>query len=234
MLKLIIKAVLAVLAKKPAAPAVFDTAERIVRALERRGAKIARGPGERNIVYVEGATFRDDADGNTLYEKNDDAPDMWNDVRLLLQFASGKPVITHWWQATTEPGKRYTVAPIASDGAGAARIILGYQECWQVGLHRGYEALAQTGGMCSVTRDKNKDYKRDGDKVTTGWYGINQHHGHDVDADGSIGPHSAGCLVVPGVADHRAFMAELKSDPRYRANPKHVWGTTVIEAAELD
>ncbi|MPZ36305.1 MAG: peptidoglycan-binding protein [Rhodospirillales bacterium] len=210
---------------------VMTTAERMIRAAERCGAKIARGEGEVNIIYVEGADFEDDPDSETFFKANGNAPNKWNDVRAVVMFDGGTPYIHSWWQATTEPGTRYTVQPI--NASGAARIKLGYQECWQVGTHRGYEALAQWGNAVVVKRDKNKDYKRDGDAEGTGWYGINQHHGWDA-PENNIGANSAGCLVGRTIEGHREFMALVKTDPRYIANKKHVFGTTVIEAAELD
>jgi hypothetical protein len=241
MLKAIVQFILAIVkarstapgpAPKPA-PLALTTAQKLIRAAERRGAKIARGEGEVNIIYVEGADFWDDPlSGDTFYKANGNAPDKWNDVRIVVVFEDGAPILHSWWQATTEPGTYYTsTKPLSTEGA--ARIKLGYQECWQVGTHRGYEALAQWGNVVVVTRDKNKDYKRAGDSETTGWYGINQHHGHNASVN-SIGPHSAGCLVVRDVDAHREFMTLVKTDPRYIANKKHIFGTTVIEVADLD
>lgn len=237
MLKAIVQLLVAIFgAKKPAPVSVtqkLTTAGRIIRALDRRGATVHRNDGEVNIVYVEGADFEDDSQLVTFYRPNGNKPNLWNDVRVVVMFDKGEPFIHSWWQATTEPGFRYTEHPIASDGAGAARIKLGQQKSWIVGLHRGYEALVQQGGVVTVTRDKNKDYKRDGDKETTGYYGINQHHGFDA-PENDIGPHSAGCLVGREIEGHREFMALVKSDPRYKANKRFVFDTTVIEAAELD
>ena len=62
---------------------------------------IARHPDCVNIVYVEGM----DGDGTP----NDDAPDAFNDLRLLLRInKAGNPEIVASWQATTEPGTYYT------------------------------------------------------------------------------------------------------------------------------
>lgn len=214
-------------------------AARLVRNMEHRGALIDRNPGEVNLVYGEAVTLKVVND-ELVAERNDNAPDKWNDVRCVLQFENGKPYLRAWWQATTEPGRKYVMNPVSGAVAeGAARIALGYQRCWQVGKHRasspgGHEALVQTGAAIMVLRDKNKDFKRDGDKVTKGFYGINQHGPGNADASlSSIGGHSAGCLVVPRVADHKALMAIVKADPRYRANPKFVFGTTVLEAVDF-
>jgi hypothetical protein len=199
-------------------------AARIVAAAEKRGARIDRGPGELNIVYVEGV----EPDGTP----NANRSNAFDDVRYVIGFRDGAPQIIGAWEATTQTGRLYTENPVEDARAlGAAIIALGQQRCWQFGLHRGYEALVQSGGAISVDRDKNKNYVRD-DLVTTGWYGINQHHAFDAPRD-DIGSHSAGCMVGRTVAGHHEFMALVKSDPRYRADPKFVFATTVITADDL-
>ena len=198
----------------------FDLAARIVRAMEQRGYAVDRAAGEINIVYVEGAS----ADG----VPNGDAANAFNDRRMLIRFEGAAPTIVGNWPATTEPGRRYTVQPI--NAGGAARIAFGQYRAWQVGMHRGHhEALVQTGGTVTVCRDANKDYERDGDRQTTGFYGINQHHGYDFPQD-DIRTASAGCLVGRTVAGHREFMALVKSDPRYRADNRFAFRTTLLPA----
>lgn len=204
-----------------------ELASRIVRAMTARGYTIDKGEGEVNIVYVEGMN----PDGS----RNANRPNAFDDLRVTFSYQGGKPVVSGLWEATTQPGKRFTEHPVAAARAlGAAIIVHGQQRCWQVGLHRqSYEALVQTGGPVTICRDKNMDYRRDGDRQTTGFYGINQHHGGDA-PKGDIGGHSAGCLVTPKVRDHQAFMRIVKSDPRYRADRKFVFATTVMPAAWLD
>src|SRR5690606_21938573 len=102
---------------------------------------------------------------------------------------------------------------------------------WRVGTHHagrrsGHEALVQTGGAVTVCRDANKDHLRNGDARRTGWFGINQHWGYDLPADDIRGA-SAGCLVGRTRQGHRAFMALLKRDPRYRADPSFIFATTI-------
>ena len=76
---------------------------------------LARVPGYRNIVYVEGAN----ADGSA----NDDKPNRFNDKRIVLEVdKNGKPSILDQWKATTEPGSFYTLNP--HNDKGAARIAL--------------------------------------------------------------------------------------------------------------
>jgi hypothetical protein len=197
-----------------------DLAARIVRAMEMRDYTVDRGAGEINIVYLEGAA----ADG----APNDDAPNAFNDRRIVIRFEGGAPAIVGNWQATTEPGRRYTERPI--NAGGAARIAFGQYRAWHVGMHRGHhEALVQTGGPVTVCRDANKDYQRERDRRTTGFYGINQHHGYDF-PEQDIRTASAGCLVGRTVVGHREFMAIVKSDPRYRIDKRFVFRTTILPA----
>ena len=76
-----------------------------------------------------------------------------------------------------------------------------------------HESLTQAADV-SVFRDFDKDRKRTGDKVDTGSFGLNQHHGSDASRT-SIGKTSAGCLVGRTVKEHEEFMEIVKQDPRY-------------------
>ena len=147
-------------------PGVSDLAHLVVAAMERKGYQVDRGPGELNIVYVEGMN----SDGTP----NADEANKWNDLRLLIRFEGGAPKIVGEWAATTEPGRYYTDHPV--NPLGAARIEFGQYKAWQVGIHHeSHEALVQTGGEVTVCRDLNKDGQRTGDKRQTGEFGINQH-----------------------------------------------------------
>lgn len=199
-----------------------ELAMRIARAMEQRGYVVDKGDREINIVYIEGM----DLDGSA----NENRKNAFDDLRIVFTYKEGAPVIVGKWEATTQPGNRYTLNPINTKGG--AIIELGQQRVWQTGLHRGqYEALIQTGGEVRVLRDKNKSFGRDAeDVVDVGWFGINQHHGGDAPRT-DIGGHSAGCLVTPSVDDHEKFMLICKSDPRYKANNRFIFRTTVMPAA---
>jgi hypothetical protein len=201
-----------------------DLASRIVKAMTALGYTVDRGPGEKNIVYVEGMNV----DGSL----NDNKPNRFNDVRCVIEFKDGKPAITGIWQATSEPGKRYTEQPLPGV-EGAARIKFGQYRAWQVGIHHAgkpsaHEALVQSRTV-TVCRDVNRDYRRDGDPQTTGIYGINQHWGYDL-PESDVGSSSAGCLVGRTKEGHREFMALVKTDPRYLADPKHVFASAILPA----
>ena len=207
-------------ALKPS-PVVSDLAHLVVAAMERKGYQVDRGPGEVNIVYVEGMN----PDGTA----NADEANKWNDLRLLIRFEGGAPRIIGEWLATTEPGRHYTDHPI--NPLGAARIEFGQYKAWQVGIHNeSHEALVQTGGPLTVCRDLNKDGQRTGDKRQTGEFGINQHWGYDLP---EVDNASAGCLVGQSKDGHRQFMALVKSDPRYQANRKYVFATTVLQESDV-
>jgi hypothetical protein len=207
---------------------------RIIKTQQKLGYKIFTNPGEINIVYVEGC----DLDG-TL---NNDKMNEWNDVRICYQFVNGTPEILGKWDATTEPGLKYTLDPLNPDGA--FRIAFGQYKAWVVGDHKGHEALVQLWepgekldnglrvGELKGFRDKNKDGFRTGDKtvVGTGW-GVNQHWGYDMSrVDGA----SAGCLVGQSKIGHREFIAIVKKDIRYVGDCGYVFWSTILDGSKLE
>ena len=203
-------------------------AGRLVRAMQAAGYWLCRHPECVNIVYVEGL----DEDGTP----NVDAPNEFNDLRLVLRVnRAGNPEIAEVWEATTEPGRYYTLVE-KLDPRGAARIAFGQYKAWSVGTHMAgrpsaHEALVQTAPI-RVFRDLNADFERTGDEVFTGLFGVNQHWGFDLPRS-DIGRGSAGCLVGRTKAGHRAFMALCKADPRYAASNGYRFVTTVLNAAEV-
>jgi hypothetical protein len=188
--------------------------------------QIFQGIKRYNIVYVEGMN----ADG-TL---NSDAPDYFNDRRMVIQILDGVPAIVGNWEGTTEPGSYYTDRPMSTKGA--ARIKFGQYKAWRVGIHYGggsdpHEALVQDVSI-TVHRDFNKDYQRVGDKTETGSFDINQHWGFDLPYN-DVYYASAGCLVGRTRDGHREFMSLVKNDRRYQLNYNYLFYTTVISGQEL-
>jgi hypothetical protein len=151
-----------------------------------------------NIIYFEGL----DTDLKTA---NADLLDLWNDVRTVI---TGSGDVLGVWEATTEPGRYYTVNPLNPNGA--ARITLGQTlNAWKFGDHKGQDALVQCGDIL-VYRDKNKDGFRTGDQTFLGdSYGLNQHT--TKFAPGTIGRWSAGCLVGRYESSHDIFMAMCRA-----------------------
>jgi hypothetical protein len=185
--------------------------------------QIFTGPRLYNIIYVEGLN----AD-STL---NADRPNEFNDRRIVLEIVD-VPRILGNWEATTEPGDYYTIHPM--NAKGAARIAFGQYEAWQVGYHGHrdtHEALIQVAPI-KVYRDYNKDYKRTGDFLDTGLFGVNQHWGYDMPVT-KVYNASAGCLVGRGRESHKQFMKIIKGDRRYAANPKYIFWTAIVPGDEL-
>jgi hypothetical protein len=158
---------------------------------------------------------------------------VFEDLRVVFSIGpDGKPLIQPW-VATTEPGRPYTMNPM--NPKGAARIALGQYKSWVVGTHVGasgndpHEALIQCAPI-DVYRDSKKDFKREG-RIYTGIFGVNQHWGYDRPKD-DVGTASAGCLVGEKRDGHRAFMAVIKSDPRFRANNGYKFMAVVIPGHE--
>lgn len=193
---------------------------RIIRTQLKLGQKVFTGAGEVNTVYVEGC----DRDGTP----NSDRMNEWNDLRIVYQASTSDPKLLGIWKATTEPGWKYTAAPLNSNGA--FRIAFGQYKAWQVGRHKDHEALIQTGEI-KGHRDRNKDGFRTGDPVVVGCFGVNQHWGYDMAlVDGA----SAGCLVGQSKAGHREFMAIVKTDVRYQSDNKYVFWTSVLDGSKLE
>jgi hypothetical protein len=199
-----------------------DLASLIIGFMLKQNYFISRGPHRYNIIYIEGTN----ADGIV----NSDRFNEWNDRRILIEIVGGTPKIVGNWLGTTEPGATYTYKPMNSGGA--FRIAFGQYRAWRFGLHgrTPYPALVQCENI-SGYRDKNQDGKRTGDSFVTGNnFGVNQHHGYDMQLIDSA---SAGCLVGQSIEGHQEFLEILRSDKRYRANPNYVFYTTIIPGDRL-
>jgi hypothetical protein len=196
---------------------------RIVRAMQENQYWICRHPACFNIIYFEGT----DAGGIP----NNNRPNEFNDLRLVLRVnKAGNPEVIEEWEATSEPGRYYTLVE-KLDPQGAARIAFGQYKAWSVGIHNSkspsaHEALVQTAEIV-VHRDFNQDFKRDGDSKFTGLFGINQHWGFDMNKK-DVGKASAGCLVGRTKVGHSAFMKICRSDPRYIVNGSYRFMTAIM------
>jgi hypothetical protein len=215
-----------------------DLATRIAKYMQKKNYTISTGPNEMNIVYVEGM--------NTDGTLNSDAPNEFNDLRLVFEVKNGKPQIVGKWEATTEPGTHYTQSPM--NAGGAARIKFGQYKAWRFGLHGvsvPHRALVQVSPV-SVHRDANKDYSRSGDFIDTGIFAINQHWGYDYPRN-DVNMAGAGCLVGRRTAGHQEFLKIIERDPRYLATPlgapifpgdprerTYVFVTTILAGDDLE
>lgn len=203
-----------------------DLAARIIKYMMAKRYQISTGAKKYNIVYVEGMSEN--------LTPNNDLPNQFNDVRMVIEIASNVPMIVDRWEGTTEPGTHFTLNPMNPNGA--ARIAFGQYKAWRVGTHFGsgsdpHEALVQVADV-SVHRDLNKDMIRTGDKIFTGLFFINQHWGFDLPRN-NIGLAGAGCLVGRTRAGHREFMALIKQDQRFKSSSSYTFLTTIIPGNEL-
>jgi hypothetical protein len=203
-----------------------DFCGRVVRRMQEMGFFIARHPDCINIVYIEGV----DPDGT----RNDNAPNKFNDTRMVFSCDEAGMPHAQCWDGTTEPGARFVNMPTSPGGA--ARIAFDQFKAWCVGMHprsgeNQHEALVQVADI-NVFRDLNKDFRRQGDKQDRGMFGINQHWGFDFPVD-DIRNASAGCLVGRTKAGHREFMKRVKADPRFRVNAGYRFHTAVLDGSEL-
>ncbi|MBE9228741.1 peptidoglycan-binding protein [Phormidium sp. LEGE 05292] len=201
-----------------------DLASRIVKYMLAKQYKLFTDSQYYNIVYVEGIN-----PNGTL---NNDNPNYFNDIRSVITFENGVPKLAGIWEATTEPGAKYTYRPMNPNGV--ARIHFGQYKAWSVGMHgtsNPHEALVQVAPV-TVYRDLNKDFIRIGDRIETGLFGINQHWGYDFPKNDIVGA-SAGCLVGRSTKGHREFMALVKRDQRFLTTKQYVFISTIIPGDDL-
>jgi hypothetical protein len=200
--------------------------DRVIEYMQAKEYWICRHPEALNIVYLEGTN----ENGNL----NNNAPNVFNDLRVVFSVsASGAPIPTAW-EGTTEPGSYWTMHPMSPKGA--ARIAFNQYKAWSVGIHHpgkasAHEALVQVEPIL-VYRDLNKDFKREGDDTERGLFAINQHWGYNAPKD-DLGQTSAGCLVGRTKAGHMEFMSMIKSDPRYQANSTYRFMTAVMSGKDV-
>ena len=119
----------------------------------------------------------------------------------------------------------------------AGRVALGQFKAWVVGIHTGLSGTNSHEGLLQVEpvpvcRDRNKDFKRNGDFVDQHTDGFDQHHGLDQPAD-NIGRAGAGCLVGRAKAGHQQLIALVKSDARFAESHGYRFMTTLLEAADV-
>lgn len=193
------------------------------------GTEFCKDPNAANIVYVEGA--------NANLIPNKDLPDKWNDRCLIIQFSpSGAPFIRANYPCTTEPGVSATLSKQAAALGGVARIAFGFhKEKWVLGFHKGnkeHPALVQV-DLITVHRDKNKDFKRTADPVTTDVKGLNQHGARKGLRPVRVGGFSLGCLVRELWEDHEEFIAIVSNDPRAIKDRKFKISSTVVDGSKL-
>lgn len=201
-------------------------ARRIVRYMLKKGYWIARAPDMFNIVYVEGL----DPGG----QPNRDTFNEWNDRRMVIRIApAGRPEMLVNDQATTEPGRFYTMNP--RHRLGAARIAFGQYKAWVDGVHKNYQPALVQSGPLRLHRDLNRDtFRSASDPIDIGsHFGINQHSTDPELTPAFVDKYSAGCFVGRRYRWHLSFMQIIRQDFRYVMNKAYVFMTTVINGDDL-
>ena len=189
-------------------PSKIDPAK-IVTAMERKGYRLRKGPGELNIIYVFNPDFQ-----NTINQ--------WSDRRMLISFKNGQPVVLHDSPATIKGGKPSWLNPPNPKGY-PVTIPGQYLNSWAVGYHKGKRALQQVGPIPVMrTKDQGKTWRRD-----YGLFGMNQHRG----AGATVKGWSEGCLVSQ--SGHKEFMQIIYSDPGYKQNKSFRFPTTIISMSDI-
>ncbi len=208
----------------PESKETLTPAEKIIDYMKSKNYKVFTGENQSNIVCLEAI--------NPNFKLNNNTPNVFNDLRLIIQFRNGRPVIVSNEVATVSPGKYYTYNPMNPNGA--AYVIYGQHTVWRMGFHnykKDHPALVQVSSI-KVTRDKNKDFSRTGDKEYVGLFGINLHHSFGQPVN-NIGKASAGCIVGQNISNHFKFIEILKQDPRYKSNKNFIYTAAVIKGNEI-
>jgi hypothetical protein len=117
------------------------------------------------------------------------------------------------YRGTTDPSDEWLIKGNDSRGGTAILKAGQYRSCWQLGTHKGYRALQQTGPKpMTVIRDGDKDSELDFDGAEdTGWFGINLHRGSAHRAVPEIGLYSAGCQVIQDPTQFEELMDTVAS-----------------------
>ena len=128
---------------------------------------------------------------------------------LLVMYREEELMVSHRWQATTDPGKYWLMNPM--NPKGTAVLMPGqYRSTWKIGKHQNsYEALVQRKPV-KVYRDNNKDEIIDYNNITTlvdqCYFGINIHRSNPYTESYVVNKWSAGCQVFKKVEDYEKFM----------------------------
>lgn len=220
----------ALLDREPALPLRpgSDLAGRVVAAMLRRGDWVSRHPDCLTIAYVEGM---DPAGARTPRR-----PDAFDDARLLVRVGpDGTPALAGAWEATAAPGGPAVKEP--AEPYGAPRLLPGQYGAWTmgrtaVGTELEQDALVQAVPL-PVTRDRNRDFRRESDPVQHGLFVLDQHGGRDAPRD-RVGGIGAGCLLGREQAGHDAFMALLRGDARWRTSAAYRFMTSLLDGTDLE
>ena len=223
-------------------PVVTETGERmeivkILNRIKQLGLSLDKPPASSspaeycvNIIGLEGL--------NANFTLNDDAPNKFNDLFILLGInKDGKFKYLQKSVGTTEPGFHYTYNRMNPKGAARIEIDTKHEKIWKMGYHGSssrtrHEALQQLGASVCVRRDDNEDFSRVGDKLDCGWHGINFHGGYNNPTN-NLGRASAGCQVIQSMREIASAIAHLKRDYYYCRNKDHRFSYIILDASKI-
>lgn len=151
--------------------------------------------------------------------------DKFND---WLGYATSSEIVL--FPGTTDPGVYWTFNKINPPN-GAAHLVTGFHESiYSIGKHFQWEALVQS-GSCKIWRDNNNNFEYDiGEPNQEGFFGINFHHANNC---ATIGQWSAGCQVIPSVANHKQVLDAVKRTSKYQANHKNAFSYLLVLASDV-
>jgi hypothetical protein len=157
--------------------------------------------------------------------------DEFNDLLgIAFRDASGRPVVL-LHKGTTSPGLFWLRNRMLNSNGTAILQPGQYRGCWQVGLHKGYEALVQVGFPFDVWRDNDRDGKHDpSGRTYTDVTGLNAHTTSFIREVDKVGAYSAGCQVRQFDSDHMHFMSLCKQSAGLYGNS---FSYTLINEDEL-
>jgi hypothetical protein len=194
-------------------------------------------------LYKEIPSAKWDKDINILAirDENNIRDDIWNDI-IVLAVRNNDDWKIYSFIGTCDPSSYWTSnANRRKHGwepNGVAHLSSGFQkDIWNVGKHRGYTAMAQTGGPVNIWRDYNENYNNDDEAMlrklgisNNGYYGINLHHGGN---SSKIGLYSAGCQVIQKVSSFNKFMELVMNNEKYINDKNAKYSYLIKETSEV-
>jgi len=131
----------------------------------------------------------------------------FDDALIVVQRNRAKQWEIHSYRITTDPGTFYLQNPLKVTGT--AILVPGqYRGVYQLGKHKGYDAVVQHAGEVKVWRDNNKDKILDWGVGAehSGYYGINIHKSRAGGESSLIDRWSAGCQVFKNSGEFSEFL----------------------------
>jgi hypothetical protein len=134
-------------------------------------------------------------------------------------------------EATTEPGLYWLNSPMNIEGTAIVKEGQ-YKSMWQIGLHKGYDALVQIGN-CVVYRDNDRDANLDLIPGTeeTGVFAINMHRANAEQMSTDVNRWSAGCQVYADPAEFLQAMILCHNQVKFGHGD--IFSYTLLNEADL-